>query len=178
MRDKISEHLDAGCDRCEEELQWIRDVVGALSDDPSEIHPDTLKIAADRIFRDYQRRKDETDVSVVHGILVYDSSWVPVPAGVRSPGLGQRRLLYTADPFQIDLEVSPVHHGRFDVLGQVLSDELLPPESSVALHVRPLVHRPLDTTGMFRFDSIAPGLKRMTVSVGGRTVELSHIHIG
>jgi hypothetical protein len=60
----------------------------------------------------------EGDTSVE---LLFDSSCQPPPHGMRSDTMGQRQMLYRADPYQIDLQLeADREHNRLIVAGQLL----------------------------------------------------------
>lgn len=52
--------------------------------------------------------------------VLFDSFLQPALVGVRSVGAGTRRMLYRADPFQVDLQIEAQGGGSVVVTGQLL----------------------------------------------------------
>ncbi len=61
-------------------------------------------------------------VRKVSGVIevLFDSFLQPALVGVRSVGAGTRRMLYRADPFQVDLQIEAHGGGSVVVTGQLL----------------------------------------------------------
>lgn len=178
MRKKIQGHLDEGCARCETEIKWLRRVISTAGADPQGVPPAGLQELTRRVFHDFQRRMAESDPSILHGILVFDSTWVAVPEGARAPVSGQRRYLFSAPPFEIDMEVSRLHRGAYDLIGQIIPSDQVPPATEASLVSRPARSTRLDPQGVFSFEKIAPGTLDLALRLGERTIRLSQIRIG
>jgi len=176
--DEIKSHLATNCKKCEAQMQWAKTILEAAGNDPSEAPPENMLAAGRRIFADYERRRNETNSRIFHAILMFDSAWIPLPAGARAPASGQRRLLFAAEPYEIDLEISRIHRGSFDLLGQVLPADRLPLSCRATLQQRGRKTAPLDTRGLFAFDAVAPGIAGLTFHLGEQTIKLSRVRIG
>ncbi len=173
----ISAHLATGCRACHRQLEWVRSVLEAHANDPAEELPDVLRAAADRIFADYTRGRLERKRGILHAIMVFDSEWIPLPVGVRSPAFGQRRLLFHAHPYEIDLEITRMRRGTLDVLGQVSPSDRLPTSSEVSVRHRGLRVTGLDDRGFFSFSAMSPGVVGLTFKLGNQTIKLSQVRI-
>jgi hypothetical protein len=176
--EKIMTHLATGCKACSSQVEWARTVLEAANQDPAEDLPEVIRGAAQRIYDDHLRRRKERDPRISHAILMFDSAWVPLPAGARAPASGQRRLVFSAEPYEVDLEISRIRRGAFSVLGQVLPTEHLPPCSEATLQRRGRRTIPLDAQGLFAFESVAPGIVGLMFQLGSQTIRLSRVRIG
>jgi hypothetical protein len=177
LKETITAHLSTGCQACERQLTWVQSILDAINADPAEELPEALKTAANRIFADHNRGRAERNRSILHAILTFDSAWIPVPVGVRAPAFGQRRLLFHAGPFEIDLEVTRMRRGAFDLLGQVMPVECIPASSEVTVRQRGTRASSVDERGFFSFHSVEPGVVGLTFKLGRRTVKLSQVRI-
>jgi hypothetical protein len=159
-------------------MQWAKTILEAAGNDPSEVPPESMLAVGRRIFADHERRRNETNSHILHAILMFDSAWVPLPAGARAPASGQRRLLFAAEPFEIDLEISRIHRGSYGLLGQVLPTDRLPSSCRATLRQRGRKTASLDTRGLFAFDAVAPGIVGLSFHLGEQEIKLSRVRIG
>lgn len=177
LKAAIESHLASGCAACARQLSWAQSIVSALAADPSEELPDALKTAANRIFADHNRGRAERRRGMLHAILTFDSAWVPAAVGVRAPAFGQRRLLFHAGPFEIDLEITRMRRGVFDVLGQIIPADRLPASATVTFRQRGTRASVVDERGFFTLESVEPGVIGLTFALGAYTVKLSQVRI-
>jgi hypothetical protein len=116
---EMEEHL-ADCKQCTTEfLRWQR--IRQLSAGEASYQPpeQTVRIvkAAFAGSQFAEQRKGARGVLAV----LFDSFLQPALAGVRSGGSGNRRLLYGADPYQIDLQIEAQNEGKsLLVTGQLM----------------------------------------------------------
>jgi hypothetical protein len=178
VQETIAAHLATGCPACERQLTWVRSILTAIDSDPAEELPEVLKTAANRIFTDHTRGRAERNRSVLHAILTFDSAWIPAPIGVRAPAFGQRRLYFHAGHFEIDLEITRMRRGAFDLLGQILPLERIPARSEVTVRQRGVRASGVDDRGFFSFHSVEPGVVGLTFNLGRHKVKLSQVRIG
>lgn len=175
---EVESHLKTNCRKCEAQMQWAKTILEAAGNDPSEAPPEGVLAVGRRVFADFERRRTESNSRILHAILMFDSAWVPLLAGARAPASGQRRLLFAAEPYEIDIEISRIHRGSFGLLGQVLPADRLPPSCWATLQQRGRKTTPLDPNGLFAFESVAPGTVGLTFRVGKQTIMLSRVRIG
>lgn len=178
LHERIAAHLAGGCDACQSQLRWIAPIIAAAGAAELEPLPEVFRTAAHRIYADHRRRLTETKPGILHAILTFDSAWIPLPAGARAPASGQRRLLFAAEPFEIDLEITRMRRGSFDILGQILPSREIPPSSRVTLQHGGRRVAPLDERGLFTFDAVAPGVAGLIFEVGAQRVKLSGVRVG
>lgn len=176
-QESVAAHLATGCPACERQLTWVRSIFAAIDADPAEELPEVLTTAANRIFADHNRGRAERNRSILHAILTFDSAWIPAPVGVRAPAFGQRRLYFHAGQFEIDLEVTRMRRGAFDLLGQILPLERVPARSEVTVRQRGSRASAVDDRGFFSFHSVEPGVVGLTFKLGRHTVKLSQVRI-
>jgi hypothetical protein len=176
--DDIRAHLATNCRKCEAEMRWAKTVLDAARNDPAETPPESILAAGRRIFADYERRRSERNPRILHALLMFDSVWIPIPAGARAPASGQRRLLFSAEPYEIDLEISRIRRGAFDLLGQLSPTDRLRASEMVTLQRQGRRTTTVDERGLFAFDAVAPGLATLTINLGDKAIRLAHVRIG
>jgi hypothetical protein len=130
----VASHLASGCRRCEASRQWYEQVRAiAESDDTMEPPAWVLKRAI-RLFEG--RGSREGTASRLAGAiasLVFDSFARPALAGVRSTETANRQLLYHADDYSIDLQITAPDQSQASLIGQVLRKDDLRFESVAGL---------------------------------------------
>ena len=119
VKPEMEEHL-ANCKQCATEfLRWqrIRQLgAGEASYQPPEQTVRIVKAA----FAGSQFAAQSKGARGVLAVL-FDSFLQPALAGVRSGGSGSRRMLYGADPYQIDLQIEAQNEGKsLLVTGQLM----------------------------------------------------------
>ena len=116
----MEEHLEGGCESCAKTVsRWQRIRRAATAEPGYQPPPGAVRIAQAAFAGSKWARKGNRARDVIE--VLFDSFLQPALAGVRSAGPGTRRMLYRADPFQIDvqLEVKP-GGNRIVVTGQLL----------------------------------------------------------
>jgi hypothetical protein len=124
-------HLECGCERCMKTIsRWRRIRRMAAAEASLQPPHEAVRIAKAAFAGSPWAR-----VRKVSGVIevLFDSFLQPALAGVRSAGAGTRRMLYRADPFQVDLQIEAQGGGSVVVTGQLL--DLRDPEV-VGSHVR------------------------------------------
>ena len=116
----LERHLESGCERCTKAIsRWrrVRRMAGAeVSYQPP---TEAVRIAKAAFFASPWAGVRKEAGGVIE--VLFDSFLQPVLQGVRSAGAGTRRMLYRADPFQVDLQIeAPVGGGSVVVTGQLL----------------------------------------------------------
>jgi hypothetical protein len=128
VRARLEQHLEKGCPRCERTLRLWKAVLDAAHDESQYAPPEE---ALHRLAGEFARRRPRPLLERVaeQVSLVFDSFRQPLPAGVRSAGLGPRQLIYSVGRYTIRLRVEPAAHAeRLSIVGQIL-DEQDPPTS-------------------------------------------------
>lgn len=121
------------------------------------------KALADAIFDNYQKSRSRRDDRNAH--LYYDSRAIPLPAGVRPSLMSERRLKYSAGKMTLELSVTPVFPGRFELTGRfdgVARDHVV----KTRLKGRRTLRAETDEFGFFTFSSIDPGIYSLHCKMG------------
>lgn len=118
---------------------------------------------ADAVFEDYHKRRRGGGDRNAH--LYYDSRAIPLPSGVRPSLMSERRLKYLADGIILELSVTPVFPGRFEVTGRfdgVVRDVVI----KTRLKGRRTFRAETDEFGFFTFSPVDPGTYSLYCSMG------------
>jgi hypothetical protein len=120
---RVAAHLATGCGVCGETTSWYERVRLTAEADESTAPPSWVFKRAVRIF-DTERRRPRLIQRIGDAIasLVFDSSARPVLVGVRSTETANRQLLYRANEYSIDLQVTALEHSSADLMGQILKE--------------------------------------------------------
>lgn len=105
--------------------------------------------------------------------LVYDTRFHALPSGIRAVAQRGRRLLFTADEYEVVLEVTTDTSPRWlKMIGQVLADGSPVEGARVRLDgpIRP-VSRVADQEGEFRFAPLPPTDFGLVIEVGADVLE-------
>ncbi len=115
---EMERHLECGCERCLKTISRWRRVRRMAAAEASHQPPNE----AVRIVKAAFARSPWARVRKVSGVIevLFDSFLQPALEGVRSAGAGTRRMLYRADPFQVDLQIEAQVGGSVVVTGQLL----------------------------------------------------------
>lgn len=124
-------HLECGCQRCMKTISRWRRVRRMAAAEASHQPPKEAVRIAKAAFAGSLWVRGRKANSVIE--ILFDSFLQPALEGVRSAGAGTRRMLYRADPFQVDLQIEAQSGGGSVVVtGQLL--DLRDPEV-VGCHV-------------------------------------------
>lgn len=116
----MEKHLQEGCERCAKTLARWQRIRQALVAEPSYQPPTEAVRIAKAAFAGSEWALERKAASRVTEVL-FDSFMHLAREGVRSAGNGTRRLLYRADPFQVDLQIeAPAGSSKILVVGQLL----------------------------------------------------------
>jgi hypothetical protein len=114
----LERHLECGCERCMKTMsRWHRiRRIGAA--EASHQPPNEAVRIAKAAFAGSPWARVRKASGVIE--VLFDSFLQPALEGVRSVGAGTRRMLYRADPFQVDLQIEAQVGGSVVVTGQLL----------------------------------------------------------
>jgi hypothetical protein len=114
----LERHLECGCERCMKTISRWRRIRRMAAAEASHQPPNEAVRIAKAAFAGSPWAR----VRKVSGVIevLFDSSLQPALEGVRSAGAGTRRMLYRADPFQVDLQIEAQGGGSVVVTGQLL----------------------------------------------------------
>jgi hypothetical protein len=115
---EMERHLECGCERCLKTISRWRRVRRMAATEASHQPPSEAVRIAKAAFAGSPWAR----VRKVSGVIevLFDSFLQPALEGVRSAGAGTRRMLYRADPFQVDLQIEAQVGGIVVVTGQLL----------------------------------------------------------
>lgn len=115
---EMERHLECGCERCLKTISRWRRVRRMAATEASHQPPNEAVRTAKAAFAGSPWAR----VRKVSGVIevLFDSFLQPALEGVRSAGAGTRRMLYRADPFQVDLQIEAQVGGIVVVTGQLL----------------------------------------------------------
>jgi len=117
---------------------------------------------AQSIFRSYAATRESSSGCVAH--LYYDSRVVPLPEGVRPSLMSLRRLKFMAGDGKIELSISPVYPGRYEITGRY--EGPLSCESGEAIiQGRRAQRAPFDRFGFFFLAAVDPGVYHLSCRV-------------
>jgi hypothetical protein len=117
----IKAHLAIGCRECADDIRWYEQVRDIAADDDMIEPPSWVTRRAVRLFENRPNRSGVKEkLSRLVASLVFDSYSQPVVEGVRSTETMNRQLLYRADNYSIDLQISLTEVPGADLVGQIL----------------------------------------------------------
>jgi hypothetical protein len=125
----VTEHLASGCGKCEASRLWYEHVRAIAASDESVDPPSWVTRRACQLFDRGLRPNLIQQVGNIIASLLFDSFAQPAVAGVRSTETTSRQLLYSADAYSIDLQISPSDKASATVMGQILHKDDLRFES-------------------------------------------------
>ncbi len=168
----IATHLAGGCGECDGDRAWYQRVkLVTASDDSIEPPPWVLK----RALRLFNATGAQMNIGAraagVVAALVFDSLRRPSLAGARSGGVEIRQLLYRAEDYSIDVQVSPSDQKRIELTGQILREGELRFESVAGLRLDfmrddgTILSTVTNDRGEFAVPAIDPGSYDLRVDV-------------
>lgn len=125
----LTAHLASGCGKCEANRQWYEHVQAIAASDDSVDPPSWVTRRAHQLFDRELQPSLIQQVGNIIASLLFDSFAQPAVAGVRSAETASRQLLYSADVYSIDLQISPFDKSNATVMGQILRKDDLRFES-------------------------------------------------
>ena len=137
----------------------------------------TLPASADlagSIFRSFKDDRWAKDQSTAH--LYFDSRAVPLPEGVRASLSSQYRLKYQTGGGQVELSVSPVYPGRFELTGRY-EGEIESEPVAVRLKGRKTLNGHFDRYGFFSFPAVNPGVYSLSFQTSSGPVVISRLEL-
>lgn len=119
-RTRVEKHL-AGCSTCQSELESVREMLDGLANEQL-VAPEPTVLQ--RTVAAFRRRKQQIAERVAQvATLEFDSRTAGAVMGARGVA-GGHQLLYSFDPFDLDLQISREASTNTSTLyGQILSDE-------------------------------------------------------
>lgn len=180
----VTAHIAAGCRECKESRAWyeqVREV--AAADDSIEPPPWALKRAF-RIFESSRARPRLAErIGRTAARLIFDSLDRPVLAGVRSTETASRQLLYRADDYSVDLQITPAGPSSASIIGQVLKEGEEAFKSVAGLEVRlcregkTANSAVTDALGEFKIGGVERGSYDLIIELGDRQIAIERLPV-
>jgi hypothetical protein len=120
---RVAAHLDTGCGLCDETTSWYERVRLTADADDSTEPPSWVFKRAVRIFVTQPRSPRLVQrIGDAIASLIFDSFSRPALVGIRATETANRQLLYRANDYSIDLQVTALEHSSADLTGQILKE--------------------------------------------------------
>jgi len=183
---RVAAHLASGCSVCGETTSWYERVRQTAESDDLVAPPAWVFKRAVRIFDTPQQRKPRLSERIGHAIasLVFDSFARPALVGVRSTETTNRQLLYRANDYSIDLQISGLEHTSADLMGQILKENGESFESVCGLKLELtrqddlMVSAVTNDIGEFKLSGLGQGVYELRVSLSEGSITIPNIPVG
>jgi hypothetical protein len=120
---RVAAHLATGCGLCDETTSWYERVRLTADADDSTEPPSWVFKRAVRIFVTQPRSPRLVQrIGDAIASLIFDSFSRPALVGIRATETANRQLLYRANDYSIDLQVTALEHSSADLTGQILKE--------------------------------------------------------
>lgn len=182
----VAAHLASGCGVCGETTTWYERVRHTVESDDSVAPPSWVFKRAVRIFDAPQRKGLRLTERIGHAIasLVFDSFARPALVGVRSTETANRQLLYRADDYSIDLQISGLEHSRADLMGQILKehgegfDTVCGLKLELAREDDVTIPAVTNEIGEFKLTGLGQGVYQLRVALSEGSITVPNIPVG
>ena len=117
---EMQKHLDSGCKRCKEMVAiWQKVHSSAAQEARFEPPADAVRVAKAAFGNAGYEPKP--GLAGIIAEVIFDSFRTPAVAGARSAGMQSRQMLFSANPFQIDVNIeAKPGESRLSVTGQLM----------------------------------------------------------
>lgn len=149
------------------ELAALETIIDLMRSDDSRDAPDHVISRALRLIRRPAPAPQPGLIQRIVAMLQSDSRAQPLAAGLRSGQAAVRSLVYNAEDWDVDLQLT-AHSGRWQLRGQLFGPDLA---GSVALSGGPApVAAPINDLGEFTLPPVAAGRYRLLIQIGAREI--------
>ena len=182
-KERIADHLAAGCTACEKNQTWGSAVSGLLASDTAVDFPEDLIQWSVAQFKVHSRPEESSWKRWV-ARLVFDSRLGQPQAAARSAAVEQatsRQLLYRTRDYDVDLTIEPADAARrVRISGQILANGDRPFENATVRlfnNSREIAAAHPDQVGVFHLEGVAEGIYDIICEMGSREILLSGIEV-
>lgn len=113
-----------------------------------------------------------------HGVIEFDSSYLPLPEGVRPAAVDIRRLIYRLDGCRVDLSLYPLSTEGWEMIGQVVQAERELSDITVTVrHGRSQSTCSANQFHLFRVPRLESGKNTLEVKSSHRTLGTIEIEV-
>jgi hypothetical protein len=117
---EMQKHLDSGCQRCQERVTIWRKVRRSASLEATFQPPADAVRVAKAAFGNAGFESKPTAIGII-AEMIFDSFRNPMVAGARSAAMQSRQMLFSATPFQIDVNIeAKPGESRLSITGQLM----------------------------------------------------------
>ncbi len=180
---RVAAHLAGDCAACAETRTWYERVRQIAASDNMVAPPAWAFKRAARIFDTARRPRLVERIGEAVARLVFDSFARPQLAGIRSTETANRQLLYRAEDYSIDLQVTPANEARSGLLGQVLreGEERFESVANRRLDLmrggEPFYSTVTDERGEFHFRAVKHGTYDLRIEVADGKIMISELPV-
>jgi hypothetical protein len=180
-RAALERHV-SGCSRCADDVDWLTHTIGLMRSDDSEPAPDYIVNRAVRLFNSFRpgEQRFAGMLERLVAILRFDSASAAPAFGLRvGSEEGGRQMIFSAQPYELELRTRPVGHG-WSVAGQLLGPaekvdfgevELIGTEANVQARLSELLE--------FSLPAVPPGTYRLELRFDdARAIEIPSLELG
>jgi hypothetical protein len=181
---RIKAHLAAGCRLCASDISWYEKVTAIAAEDETIEPPPWVTKRVVRLFEARAGKPGLREkVTQLIASLVFDSLAQPAIEGVRSTETINRQLLYRADDYSIDLQISLSDSPGAELVGQILRKDDLEFESvsRVPLDLmrkgETVCSTTTNETGEFQIPSVAFGEYDLKIDLDDVSITLAGLPV-
>ncbi len=182
-RGQVAVHLASPCPVCQAELESIKDLIGLFRGERLSEPSRAVVDRAIRLYRRVHERPRADDRLRWIARPVFDSRLMPGAAAARG-SRNERQVLYRAEGFEVDLQISPeTGEKAMRLMGQVMTVDDDPSqvgERQVRLvqEEGAAVTATTDELGTFAFRAIPPGDYELWIDLAGAEVWIPSLNLG
>jgi hypothetical protein len=177
-RASVERHL-ATCAECQQALTLAQDFLAGARQPAPVPPPSLVRLALSAVKRQLNRVQQR---SIESAIFSFDSWALAATSGARG-ATAERQLLYTLDPYDLDLQIGPDPQGQTLLLrGQLLASEPQP-AGLEGITIRLLREdeeqalRLTDELGRFSISNLSPGSYTLQVVLEQRDILIENVSL-
>lgn len=161
-----------------ERLAALERTIGLMRADKGYDAPGHVVQRALRLMRPPAAARGATSGSLrrLVGRVRFDSAQAPMAAGLRAAGEGPRRLLFSAEPYEVDLLISPAA-GRWRLSGQLIGPDE-PGGAAELAGSAGILTTPLNELSEFTLPPVEPGRYTLVVRQPATLIIAAEIDLG
>ena len=179
-REEVEKHLSQSCRECDRQIARLRKLLSAINRDETNEPPVAVLHKA---FALYEQNLNRSRPSVIQTLakLLFDSRQ-EMSAGMVRGTTQLRRVLYSTQQVDIDLQITPVQ-GLHNLIGQVMDsaqpDEFTPAFVSVKniLTGELMEGKETDSLGQFNFQKIPSGQYDLFFELDSQEVTIRNLEL-
>jgi hypothetical protein len=183
LADQIQTHLASGCARCQDHVDWIREIVHLTASDDSVEPPSWVLNRAIGLFQAPSEQPKPSLLQRLVASLVFDSLTQLQPAGVRQSTSAARQVLYRASDWDVDLSFEAGEKPEtIDIAGQMLKGGVsLEQVAGIPVHLAQagniLFSAQTDQLGEFTFDHVPAGTYELSIELHSQRLWIEHLDV-